>query len=119
MPGGRCNSPVAAHYVMPMEREMAGIDAHRPPVQRKSAVAKFSHGNALDVQRAGNIFSPSSQKIKPPIHGKQCEWRFVNEWNVHGPAHHCAVGVGHFAGKIEKLGSLLGIELVCICRGIA
>ena len=41
--------------------------------------------------------------------------RFVNEWNVHGPAHHCAVGVGHIAGKIEKLGLLLGIETVRVC----
>lgn len=41
--------------------------------------------------------------------------RFVNEWNVHGPAHHCAVGVGHIAGKIEKLGLLLGIESVRVC----
>ena len=41
--------------------------------------------------------------------------RFVNEWNSHGPAHHCAVGVGHIAGKIEKLGKLVGVETVCIC----
>ena len=40
---------------------------------------------------------------------------FVNEWNAHGPAHHCAVGVGHIAKKIEKLGLLLGIETVCVC----
>ncbi len=38
--------------------------------------------------------------------------RFVNEWNQHGPAHHCAVGVGHIADKIEKLGLLLGIETI-------
>jgi L-arabinose isomerase len=41
--------------------------------------------------------------------------RFVNEWNVHGPAHHCAVGVGHIADKIKKLGLLLGVETVCVC----
>jgi L-arabinose isomerase len=41
--------------------------------------------------------------------------RFVNEWNAHGPAHHCAVGVGHIAHKIEKLGLLLEIETVCVC----
>ncbi len=35
---------------------------------------------------------------------------FVNAWNAAGPAHHCAVGVGHLADKIEKLGCLLGIE---------
>jgi len=36
---------------------------------------------------------------------------FVNNWNAHGPAHHCAVGVGHIADKIDKLGKLLGIEV--------
>jgi L-arabinose isomerase len=41
--------------------------------------------------------------------------RFVNEWNVHGPAHHCAVGVGHIAPKIGKLGKLLGMETVIVC----
>jgi L-arabinose isomerase len=41
--------------------------------------------------------------------------RFVNEWNVHGPAHHCAVGVGHIAHKIEKLGKLLGMETFQVC----
>ena len=33
--------------------------------------------------------------------------RFVNEWNGHGPAHHCAVGVGHVADRLAKLGKLL------------
>ena len=41
--------------------------------------------------------------------------RFVNEWNIHGPAHHCAVGVGHIAQKIEKLGKLLRMETVIVC----
>ncbi len=41
--------------------------------------------------------------------------RFVNEWNVHGPAHHCAVGIGHIAHKIEKLGKLLGMETFKVC----
>lgn len=41
--------------------------------------------------------------------------RFVNEWNVQGPAHHCAVGVGHVAHKIGKLGKLLGIETTQVC----
>ncbi|HEV2691882.1 MAG TPA: arabinose isomerase [Verrucomicrobiae bacterium] len=37
--------------------------------------------------------------------------KFVTDWNAHGPAHHCAVGVGQIAGKIEKLGKLLGVEV--------
>jgi L-arabinose isomerase len=40
--------------------------------------------------------------------------RFVSEWNLQGPAHHCAVGVGHIAGKIAKLGQLLQMETVRI-----
>jgi len=41
--------------------------------------------------------------------------KFVNDWNSYGPAHHCAVGVGHIAHKIEKLGLLLGVETVRVC----
>ena len=41
--------------------------------------------------------------------------RFVENWNAQGPAHHCAVGVGHIANKLEKLAKLLGIEMIQIC----
>ncbi len=41
--------------------------------------------------------------------------RFMDEWNIQGPAHHCAVGIGHIAGKIEKLGRLLRMETVKVC----
>jgi len=41
--------------------------------------------------------------------------KFVNAWNSHGPAHHCAVGVGHISSKIEKLGALLNIDVVKVC----
>jgi L-arabinose isomerase len=40
---------------------------------------------------------------------------FVEQWNVHGPAHHCAVGVGHIASKIEKLGEFLKMEVAQVC----
>jgi L-arabinose isomerase len=41
--------------------------------------------------------------------------RFVNEWNVRGPAHHCAVGVGHISHKLEKLGALLNLKVQRVC----
>jgi L-arabinose isomerase len=41
--------------------------------------------------------------------------QFVEQWNVHGPAHHCAIGVGHIASRIKKLGELLGVETVQVC----
>jgi L-arabinose isomerase len=40
---------------------------------------------------------------------------FISAWNSHGPAHHCAVGVGHIARKLEKLAALLGVECVQVC----
>jgi len=41
--------------------------------------------------------------------------RFMNEWSKQGPAHHCAIGVGHIANKIEKLGKIVGVEVVKVC----
>jgi L-arabinose isomerase len=41
--------------------------------------------------------------------------RFVNEWNGHGPAHHCAVGIGHVADRLTKLGKLLRIDVNQVC----
>jgi L-arabinose isomerase len=40
---------------------------------------------------------------------------FINQWSKQGPAHHCAIGVGHIAGKIEKLGQIMGLGVVKIC----
>ena len=41
--------------------------------------------------------------------------KFVNDWNSHGPAHHCAVGIGHISAKIEKLGALLNMKVAKVC----
>jgi L-arabinose isomerase len=41
--------------------------------------------------------------------------KFIEAWNEHGPAHHCAIGVGHIAGKLKKLGALLKMECVQVC----
>jgi L-arabinose isomerase len=41
--------------------------------------------------------------------------RFINDWNARGPAHHCAIGVGHLGSKIEKLAALLGMGAYRVC----
>ncbi|MBV9961970.1 MAG: hypothetical protein JO072_06945 [Parafilimonas sp.] len=41
--------------------------------------------------------------------------KFMVEQNSHGPAHHCAIGVGHIADKIKKLAALLNIHAVQVC----
>jgi L-arabinose isomerase len=40
---------------------------------------------------------------------------FISQWNTQGPAHHCAVGVGHVAKQVEKLAALLQIDFVRVC----
>jgi len=39
---------------------------------------------------------------------------FVEAWNQEGPAHHCAIGKGHIASKIKKLGEILNLDVVHI-----
>jgi len=40
---------------------------------------------------------------------------FVEAWNAQGPAHHCAIGIGHVSSKIAKLGLLIGVETIRVC----
>ena len=40
---------------------------------------------------------------------------FIDSWSMAGPAHHCAVGVGHVAAKIKKLAKLLHIQYIQVC----
>jgi L-arabinose isomerase len=41
---------------------------------------------------------------------------FVDAWCLQGPAHHCALGVGHLAGVLEKLAHLLKLSYVEVGR---
>ncbi len=40
---------------------------------------------------------------------------FIQNWNAHAPAHHCAVGLGHVAPTLEKFSALLGVKIHRIC----
>jgi L-arabinose isomerase len=37
---------------------------------------------------------------------------FMNRWSKGGPSHHCAIGVGHVASKIEKFAALMNIPVI-------
>jgi L-arabinose isomerase len=41
--------------------------------------------------------------------------RFVETWNAEGPAHHCAVGVGHVAATLEKTAAMMGLGFKRVC----
>jgi L-arabinose isomerase len=40
---------------------------------------------------------------------------FIEAWNAQGPAHHCAVGVGHLAATLRKAAALVGIGFQQVC----
>lgn len=43
----------------------------------------------------------------------KCDARtFMNKWSKAGPSHHCAIGIGHIAGKIKKVGNLLKLNVI-------
>jgi L-arabinose isomerase len=69
-----------------------------------AAEGESVHGPILEI---GN----TNSRYRFPIGVKN----FVNTWNLNGPAHHCAAGIGHIASKIKKLGELLNIEVVQVC----
>jgi L-arabinose isomerase len=53
----------------------------------------------------------TNSRYKFPIGAR----KFVTDWCAQGPAHHCAIGVGHIAAKVEKLAALLGLETTRVC----
>lgn len=80
------------------------------------SVVEGKNGVFLLVAEGESVEGPvlhignTNSRYRFPIGAK----RFMNEWSKQGPAHHCAIGVGHIACKIEKLGQILGIDVVKI-----
>ena len=87
------------------------------PVTLLSVVENGGEGFKFLVAQAESVAGPilqignTNSRYSFPIGAR----RFINEWCAHGPAHHCAVGIGHIASRVEKLGKLLGIETIKVC----
>lgn len=39
---------------------------------------------------------------------------FIEQWSKAGPSHHCAVGIGHVADRLQNVAFILGIEIKII-----
>ena len=87
------------------------------PVTLLSVAEKKGGGLMLLLAEGESVPGPilqignTNSRYKFPLGAR----KFMNDWNSHGPAHHCAVGVGHISSKIEKLGALLNMDVVKVC----
>ncbi len=87
------------------------------PVTLLSVVEKKGDGLMLLVAEGESVKGPilqignTNSRYKFSLGAR----KFVNEWNSYGPAHHCAVGVGHSSSKIKKLGDLLNMDVIKVC----
>jgi L-arabinose isomerase len=87
------------------------------PVTLLSVVDVAGSGLLLLVAEGESVSGPileignTNSRYRFSIGARQ----FVQAWNRHGPAHHCAVGVGHIGTKIDKLGQLLKMDVMRVC----
>jgi L-arabinose isomerase len=103
---------------------------HGKPGQGLSVEMKVKHGPvtllAIVQTRDGKLkfLAAEGESVEGPIleignTNSRYKFRltvkeFVDAWTREGPAHHCAIGVGHIGSKLRKLASILSLEFVQI-----
>ena len=88
------------------------------PVTLLSAIQRGDGSIILQVAEGESVPGPvlqignTNSRYRFSIGAKD----FMNDWSTGGPAHHYAIGVGHIAEKLEKLGAFLGTEARRVCQ---
>jgi L-arabinose isomerase len=87
------------------------------PVTLLSVIEDKQHGFALLVAEGESIpgaileIGNTNSRYQFPLGARG----FVQHWNAHGPAHHCAIGTGHVASLIDKFARLLRLNCIRLC----
>ena len=87
------------------------------PVTLLSVVEDGKHGFMLLIAQGESVPGPilhignTNSRYRFPLGAR----RFAETWNSYGPAHHCAIGIGHKANQLQKVAALLGLTAVQVC----
>ena len=104
--------PLRVYHGKPGKGLSIQMSVKQGPVTLLSVVEE-KKGFALLVAESESVAGPTMQigntnsRYKFDVSVKS----FIEQWSKAGPSHHCAIGIGHIAGKLKKLGFLLQIPV--------
>jgi len=109
--------PVPVYHGKPGKGLSIQMTVKHGPVTLLSVLQHGDGSVSLQVAEGESVPGPvlqignTNSRYKFSISAKQ----FMNDWSKGGPSHHCAIGTGHIASRIDKLAELLGIECTQVC----